>query len=181
MKDEAKHHKDVKPEHIRVVQTNLPVLTAFCGMQPFQGKYEYDDLTKYLKEAEQILAKRSNQITLKDDARRADYIRKNGKEQLLDLKQNNYNLKLEDCVIGADQQKMLNVIDDYIVPRSYLIFLTPQSRMGRAPFYSSEKVIGSWHIKTLWFNIAVMLLMGIIVTLLLLTDCPGKYIRKSNQ
>ena len=181
MKDEAKHHKDVKPEHIRVVQTNLPVLTAFCGMQPFQGKYEYDDLTKYLKEAEQILAKRSNQITLRDDARRADYIRKNGKEQLLDLKQNNYNLKLEDCVIGADQQKMLNVIDDYIVPRSYLIFLTPQSRMGRAPFYSSEKVIGSWHIKTLWFNIAVMLLMGIIVTLLLLTDCPGKYIRKSNQ
>ena len=181
MKDEAKHHKEVKPEHIRVVQTNLPVLTAFCGMQPFQGKYEYDDLTKYLKEAEQILAKRSNQITLRDDARRADYIRKNGKEQLLDLKQNNYNLKLEDCVIGADQQKMLNVIDDYIVPRSYLIFLTPQSRMGRAPFYSSEKVIGSWHIKTLWFNIAVMLLMGIIVTLLLLTDCPGKYIRKSNQ
>jgi ABC-type multidrug transport system ATPase subunit/uncharacterized integral membrane protein len=181
MKDEAKHHKEVKPEHIRVVQTNLPVLTAFCGMQPFRGKYEYDDLTKYLKEAEQILAKRSNQITLKDDARRADYIRKNGKEQLLDLKQNNYNLKLEDCVIGADQQKMLNVIDDYIVPRSYQIFLTPQSRMGRAPFYSSEKVIGSWHIKTLWFNIAVMLLMGIIVTLLLLTDSPGKYIRKSNQ
>ena len=181
MKDEEKHHKEVKPEHMRVVKTNLPVLTAFCGMKPFQGKYEYDDLTKYLKEAEQILAKRSNQITLKDDARRADYIRKNGKEQLLDLKQNNYNLKLEDCVIGADQQKMLNVIDDYIVPRSYQIFLTPQSRMGRAPFYSSEKVIGSWHIKTLWFNIAVMLLMGIIVTLLLLTDSPGKYIRKSNQ
>ena len=181
MKDEERHHKEVKPEHIRVVKTNLPLLTAFCGMKPFQGKYEYDDLTRYLKEAEQILIKRSNQITLKDDARRAEYIRNNSKEQLLELKYNNYNIKLEDCVIGADQQRMLDVIDDYIVPRTGIVFLTPQSRLGRAPFYSSEKVVGSWHIKTLWFNMAVMLLMGIIMTILLLTDCPGKYIRKNNS
>ena len=97
---------------------------------------------------------------------------------MLDLKRSNYNLKLEDCVIGADQQRMLDVIDNSIVPRTGIIFLTPQSRIGRAPFYSSEKIIGSWHIKTLWFNITIMLLMSIIVTLLLLTDCPGKYVRK---
>jgi hypothetical protein len=36
-------------------------------------------------------------------------------------------------------------------------------------------------VKTLWFNIAVLLLMGIVLTLLLLTDCPGRYIRKEQQ
>jgi hypothetical protein len=76
---------------------------------------------------------------------------------------------------------MLDVIDDYIVPRSGLIFLTPQSHAGRAPFYSSEKILGSWHVKTLWFNLSVLLLMSIIAIILLLTDCPGRYVRKENN
>ena len=32
------------------------------------------------------------------------FIREHGKEELLKLKRENYNLKLEDCVIGADQR-----------------------------------------------------------------------------
>ena len=83
-----------------------------------------------------------------------------------------------ECVVGADQGRMLDVIDHHIVPRTGLVFLTPQSRIGRAPFYSSEKIVGSWHIKTLWFNMGVMLLMCIIVAGLLFADCPGRYMRK---
>ena len=108
-------------------------------------------------------------------------LRENGKESLLELKRQNHNIKLEDCVIGADQRRMLDIIDNYAVPRTGLIFLTPQSTVGRAPFYSSEKIIGQWHVKTLWFNMAVLLLMSIIATVLLLTDCPGRYIRKSEN
>jgi hypothetical protein len=134
-----------------------------------------------MKEAESILAKRSNTSTLKANAVVSKYVRTHGKESLLELKRNNYNLKLEDCVIGADQGRMLDVIDDYIVPRTGLIFLTPQSHVGRAPFYSSEKILGTWHVKTLWFNMAVMLLMCIVVALLLFNDCPGRYIRKGEN
>ena len=105
-------------------------------------------------------------------------IREQGKESILQLKRDNYNIKLEDCVIGADQRQMLDVIDGHLVPRMSIIYLTPRSQCGRAPFYSSEKIIGSWHIKTLWFNISVLLLMCIILTIFLLTDWPGKIIRK---
>ena len=98
-------------------------------------------------------------------------------EELLQLKRDNYNLKLEDCVVGADQQKTLEVIGNQMVPRTGLIFLTPRNHMGRAPFYSCEKIIGSTPVKTLWFNMGVLLLMGIIVTILLLTDTPGRYLR----
>ena len=178
MKFEQQQGKEVKASHMEIIKTNLPVLTEFCNMEKYQGDFSYNSLYKYLKEAENILVKRCNTVTLKADAQTAAFIRKNGKDALLDLKRSNYNLKLEDCVIGADQQRMLDVIDNSIVPRTGIIFLTPQSRIGRAPFYSSEKIIGSWHIKTLWFNITIMLLMSIIVTLLLLTDCPGKYVRK---
>ena len=178
MKDEQKRNKDSQVDHMQVIRTNLPQLTAFCGMKPYQGDESYQSLKDYMKEAETWLSKRCNQLTLKADAFTSDYIRKNGKDALLQLKRDNYNIKLEDCVIGADQQRMLDVIDNYIVPRTGLIYLTPQSKIGRAPFYSSEKVVGSWHIKTLWFNMAVLLLMSIIMIILLMNDYPGKLIRK---
>ena len=181
MQDEQIHGKEVKPEHIEIIRTNLPIITEFCEMEPYQGDYSYESLDNYMKEAENILAKRSNQITLKADAQISSFIRENGKETLLQLKRNNYNLKLEDCVIGAEQKRMLDVVDNHIVPRTGLIFLTPQNQMGRAPFYSSEKIIGSWHVKTLWFNMTILLLMSVIMIILLLTDTPGRYIRKNND
>lgn len=181
MQDEQIHGKEVKPEHIEIIRTNLPIITEFCGMEPYQGDYSYESLDKYMNEAENILAKRSNHITLKADAQISSFIRENGKESLLQLKRNNYNLKLEDCVVGADQKRMLDVVDNHIVPRTGLIFLTPQNQMGRAPFYSSEKIIGSWHVKTLWFNMTILLLMSVIMIILLLTDTPGRYIRKNND
>jgi hypothetical protein len=131
-----------------------------------------------MKEAEKILAARSNKVTLKADARTAQFIREHGKEALMQLKRDHYNLKLEDCVIGADQRSTIEVVGTTIVPRTGIIFLTPRNKMGRAPFYSSEKIIGSWHVKTLWFNLAVLFIMSIIMTILLLTDCPGRYVRK---
>ena len=181
LKDKQAKGKEVKPEHMEVIKTNLPVITEFCSMKPYQGDYSNTSLYDYMKEAERLLSKRSNEVSLKADAKVSAFIRQHGKEALLDLKRDNYNLKLEDCVIGADQQRMLEVVDNHIVPHTGLIFLTPRNNMGRAPFYSSEKIIGSWHVKTLWFNMCILLLMGVLVTILLLTDCPGRYIRKDNN
>ncbi len=168
-------------KYLDVIHTNLPVITAYCNMQPYQGDDSYESLRKYMQQAEDILQQRSNQITLKQDAKIASFIRQNGKDALLQLKRDNFNTKLEDCVTGLDQPMMVEVVDKYIVPRKGVIFLTPLSRTGRAPFYSSEKVVGDWHIKTLWFNLFAMFIMGVIVTIMLLTDCPGRYIRKEKQ
>jgi hypothetical protein len=170
MKDEQKRGKPVDPEHLRVIHTNLPVLTAFCQMEPYQGDDSYTSLQQYMKEAEDILVKRGNKATLKADAMMSAMVREQGKDAVIQLKRDNHNLRLEDFVIGADQKRMLNVVDGTIVPRAGLIFLTPQSRVGRAPFYSSEKIVGSWHIKTLWFNIGVMLLMCLFVAIILFSN-----------
>jgi hypothetical protein len=150
-------------------------------MAPYKGDDSDASLRAYLSEAEDILVKRGNRATLKADELMAQMIRHDGKEAVLKVKRENHNLRLEDFVIGADQPRMLNVVDGHIVPRAGLIFLTPQSRCGRAPVYSSEKILGDWRIKTLWFNLSVLLLMCIIVGILLFTDCPGRYIRKSNS
>ena len=178
LRDEQKNHKPVDPNHIEVIRDNLPRVTAFCGIQPYQGAYDYQSRYNYMQEAEKNLTKRSNKLALERDAIMSKLLRTAGKDGVLQLKRDNYNLKLEDCVVGADQHSMVDVIDNCIVPRTGLIFLTPFTSCGNAPFYSSEKVVGSWHIKTLWFNISIMLLMSILCIVLLLTDCPGKYVRK---
>ena len=181
MKDEQKRGKEVDPNHMEIIRTNLPFVTEYCGMKPYQGDESYQSLYDYMKEAEKLLSKRSNELALKAEQYISAFIRKHSKEYLLDLKRKYHNLKLEDCVIGADQKRMVEVIDNYVVPRTGLIFLTPRNTMGRAPFYSSEKILGKWHIKTLWFNMGVLLLMCIITTILLLTDCPGRFMRKMDN
>jgi hypothetical protein len=178
MKDEQNKGKEVDPNHIKTIRTNLPVLTAFCGMAPYQGDYSYPSLRQYLKDAEHLLTERSNAISLKADKHISNMIRDMGKDAVLELKRDNYNLKLEDCVVGADQKKMLEVIDNHIVPRMQTVFLTPLNHWGRAPFYSSVKILGDWQIKTLWFNMCVLLLMCFILSIFLFTDWPGRTIRK---
>ena len=181
LKDEKKQGKEQNPAHIRTIQQNLPVLTAYCGMEPYKAAYDYESLRQYMKDAEKILTRRGNDATLAGDRQMAAFIREYGKDNMLQLKRDNFNLKLEEFVVGADQGRMLDVIDDCIVPRAGLVYLTPASSVGRAPFYSSVKILGSWQVKTLWFNMAVLLLMSLIATILLLTDCPGRYVRKNDN
>ena len=178
MKNEEKQGEEVNPIHMETIRINLPLVTAFCGMESYKGDYSYPSLRQYLKDAENILVDRSNTISIKADKQISAMVREMGKDAVLELKRDNYNIKLEDCVVGADQRNMLEVIDGYIVPRMQTIFLTPQNTWGRAPFYSSVKILGTWQIKTLWFNISVLLLMGFILSIFLFTDWPGKIIRK---
>ena len=117
MKDEEKRGKEVKPEHLKTIQANLPILTTFCEMEPYTGDYSYQSLYDYMQEAERILAKRCNKATLQADNIMSQMLRDIGKDAVLELKRNNHNNKLEDFVIGADQQRMLDVVDHHIVPR----------------------------------------------------------------
>ena len=173
--------KEANKEYMETIKKNLHVVKDFCGIDDYKGDWSYQSLHDYMKEAERVLKEQNNKATLHADKIASNYIKKHGKEKLMQLKRDNHNLKLEDCVTGADQKNMVEVVSNHIVPRTGQIFLTPHSKNGRAPFYSCEKIIGKWHIKTLWFNMAVLLVMCIIVTLMLLTDCPGRYVRKDTQ
>ncbi len=181
MNDEKKRGKEVNPDHLNVIQTNLPVLTEYAGLEEYQGDYSYDSLREYMKNAEKILSKKSNRATLDKEAVVDQFVRENGKEALLELKKNHHNLKLEDFVVGADQGRMLDIVDGHIVPRVGPIFLTPHNQMGRAPFYSSEKIVAGIHVKTLWFNMGIIFLMCIVATILLMADWPGRIIRKESS
>ncbi|MCQ2168587.1 MAG: ATP-binding cassette domain-containing protein [Bacteroidales bacterium] len=173
--------KEEKAMHMDVLRTELPFLARICGMPEYDGDESYESLSEYFSEAKAILKKRSNASTLAMDKAARDFIAENGKEALTELKNSNFNLSLEDLVVNRDTDYLCVVRGSHIVPKSGYVFLTPRSRNGRAPFYSGVKVIGNKEIETVWYDLAVLLLMCVIVGTLLYTDFPGKLVREERN
>lgn len=183
MQDEERRGVEVKPEHMDVIRKNLHTVTEFCGMEPFSGPYTEDALADYMSRADMQLSKLCNKATLAADHQVVDFIKSfltqdEGRETLLALKKKHHNLQLENSVMGMDQKRPIRIVDGYIVPNVGFVYLTPKSRWGSAPFYSSVKMIGDTPVKTLWFNLAVIYIMCIIAASLLYSQLLVN--RKSN-
>jgi hypothetical protein len=56
---------------------------------------------------------------------------------------------------------------DRIIQKADPVFMEPGSRIGRAQFYAPYKMIGSWRIETLWFNLMMIWLMNITFFIML--------------
>lgn len=178
---EKKDGGTADPHHIDVIRTALPKLTAVCGMEEYNGDFGYESLSEYFDNAKKILSKRSNRVTLAIDREISLKIKEMGRDGFLQFKRDNYNSRLEDLVVNRNAEKLCVVRGTHIVPRTGFIFLTPDSRAGRAPFYSGVKRLGNTLIPTIWFNMAVMVLMCLILSVFLYTDFPGQRIRSRSK
>jgi hypothetical protein len=181
MNDEKAKGEEIKPEHMDVIKKALPTLSDVCNMKAYTGDYSYKSLRAYTDEAEDTLSKRCNRATLDEDKIVTSIVNRIGKEEYLKMKKRHYNMQLENFCINADTKHTHDIVDGYIVPRAGFIYLTPRSNNGRAPFYSSVKVVCDNEIPTLKFNIFVLLLMSLIVSIMLYSDWPGRYLRKEQQ
>lgn len=179
--DEIKQGKEVDPSHLRIVRSELPQLARICRIRPYDGDDSYDNLMAYIDGAKKVLSDRANKTTLALDKQVTAFIREHSQEEYLELKRDNYNLRLEDLVVNRATDHLYTIVGDHIVPRSGYVYLTPRSRNGRAPFYSGVKVLGEKEIPTFWFNLCIMLIMCLLISLCLFTDVPGKYIRKEQK
>ena len=177
MNDEKKKGEKVKPEHLDVIRKALPTIADITGQTPYAGNYDYASLRRYTDTADSILASRSNRATLDEDKIVTIKIRETSSEAYRQLKRDNYNLQLENLVVGADTKHTHDVVKGHIVPRMGYVFLTPRNNWGQAPFYSAEKVIAGCHVPTLWYNTFVLLLFSLILSVLLYTDCLGRKLR----
>ncbi len=163
--------------HIETIRKCLPELTHASDIDPYSGDYSYDSLNDYFDKVAYKLQQLCFKYNQQADKKIQDYINQNGKEAFIKLKKDNFNTYLSDLVMNSKSEEFCNIIDNRIIPKAGHIYLNPVSKNGRAPFYSSVKIIGNTEIDTLWFNIGIMLLMCIILTLMLLSDFPGKYLR----
>ena len=160
------------------IRLGLDQLVAACGLEPYKGDFSYDSLAGYFDDAKTELSRRGNRLTIEADKRITVRAREIGYPEMTKLKKDNCNTQLENLMVNIGSQTSYNVVGDRIVPRVGAVYLTPQSRNGRAPFYSGVKVLGNRQINTYWYDIFVLLLMCILVSSCLITDVPGKFVRK---
>ncbi|MFT7196362.1 MAG: ABC-type multidrug transport system ATPase subunit [Marinoscillum sp.] len=100
-----------------------------------------------------------------------------GKEELYQLKKSHFNESIESLVENRNEFNKLVRSGDHLVQRKDPIFKEPVSHYGRAHFYASEKIIGSWHFDTVYFNVAMLWLMNTVLYLILLKDGLRKTMR----
>lgn len=168
------------PIHMQVLRKGMECLCRMTGLEPYAGDWSYPSLDAYLDNCARTLSARGNKLTLEVDSIYTRYSREFGKDRLANLKKNNYNLQLENLVVNRTANAFLAVIDDTIVPKVGQIYLAPMTRNGRAPFYSGYKYLGDKKIPTYAFNMYVLLLMCVLLSVCLLCNVPGRFVQKEN-
>jgi len=178
LRDEKERGEEVNPAHLDLIRTELPRLSRLSGIEPYDGNYTYESLDSYFEKADNALTKRGNRATLQADSVVCERLEEMGREAYRALRSSHTNTQLENFVTGSTNPTTHDVVKNHIVARVGQVYLAPITHNGRAPFYSSYKQIGDMKVKTLWFNLFVLLLMAAITATLIYTDCPGKYLRK---
>jgi len=161
-----------------VLRHELPFLAETLNLAEYSGDWSYDSLSEYLAEAKKVAIDISNKSTLKIDRLFSAFIAENGKEALVEIKRASQNLQLENLAVNRDTEVINRVKGCSIVPKAGYVFLSPRTKNGRAPFYSGIKILGNYEIDTVWYDIAVLLFMCILVGACLFSDFPGKLLRK---
>lgn len=149
---------------------SMPLLMEQCGWPEYTGEYDYASLKKLYEEAGNALYDRSRRASSTAENSMERLIEEIGRDNVVKLKKDNYNLKLEEHLVNAKAERLVKVIDNHIVPDAGYVFINPVSHNGRAPFYSGEKIVGNLHIKTLWFNLGIMFLMCVACIVFLMGD-----------
>lgn len=174
---------------LEIVRREMPVLWERFDIRPYNGDMEtirygtFDstvraDVHDWLSYVEDTLGAIGSRAALAADRWLTDYRNSHGREALISLRKDNCNEFLESLVINSASDELYAVIGKTIVPKVGQVWLDPPSRNGRAPFYSSTKIIGNIKINTFLYNTCILLLMCIGAGILLFMDIPGRFMRK---
>ncbi|SNS75469.1 ABC-type multidrug transport system, ATPase component [Ekhidna lutea] len=100
-----------------------------------------------------------------------------GKEGFAELENKYHNQFLEDLLMNRAQFNMVYRGDDQLIQKKDPIYMRPYSSIGRAHFYSPNKILGDIKIPTFYFNIAFIWFMTIVLYLTLLDNSLKKLIK----
>jgi ABC-type multidrug transport system ATPase subunit/ABC-type multidrug transport system permease subunit len=167
---EALYWKDIVLEDFKdgadpaLVERTLPHICEVAGV-PFEGSS-----AEMIEAAGAAFASVCNDATLEKDRLVREAVAERGMEGMVERKRNNYNIRLEELLTGVSEPAPYVVAGGCLVPKTGAVFLTPASKNGRAPFYSSVKILGGARVPTLLYNLCILLLMGMVLTIILLIN-----------
>ncbi|MCF0243499.1 MAG: ATP-binding cassette domain-containing protein [Bacteroidaceae bacterium] len=171
--------KDLEEAYFPLLTNEIQKLTEKWNVDPFPqidklnktayNEQIYQSLSDWLTDLDKKLRKQSAFFTRHIDKDKQAFINEHGNKALVELQYANTNKQLEQTLINSDAGKMVSVEEDVLVPEMGTVYLDPPLHNGRAPFYSSVKIIGDTRIQTLPFNLFVLIVMSVITIVILLS------------
>ncbi len=138
-----------------------------------------EEVRNYLESKRKFFVKEYNKATAEGDKILNNLTAKYTKEEIIHLKEDNYNISLADLVTNKNTFQTLVEEDERLVQLTKPIFKEPDSNYGRAHFYAPYKKIGSMKIDTFWFNTFFIWITTLFLYIALQFDWLRKIINSS--
>jgi len=179
-------YRDYCKMNLRKVKYHLNELSSITGIKPgaWLESVNYDDFSghtgdqviEYLDSLGFSLRMAIREINAEKDALYDQMRMAMGNDKLLELREKNYNENLADIVRNTLNKNKILDSDNRLIQKADPIFMKPGSKFGRAHFYAPYKQIGDLKIDTLPFNVIIIWLMTIGLSVTLYFNILKKFI-----
>ncbi|MDR1980642.1 MAG: ATP-binding cassette domain-containing protein [Tannerellaceae bacterium] len=191
-KFQAQYYKDIHLPEVRrlaeeyakgdtsakqTIDNEIRILGRAARIQPPLPDEPY---AFYLNKADSALRLRAHNFTAYMEQTRQQQVREKGGEWLNRLRQTRHNEAIEALVTGQGN-RFFKKAGNRIYPQVGQIYLPPDHRWGRAPFYSHEKQMGAYFFSTYLFNLIILYSFAVLVIMAIFAEIPGKYLRSRNE
>jgi len=105
--------------------------------------------------------------------------KKFGQDKLIKLKENYHNESIENLVLNKYSLENYKIYKGEIIQVSKPIYVTPDSKIGRAHYFSAFKILGNFKVDTLWFNLMFIWFTSLILYVLLRFEVLRKIIESN--
>ncbi len=158
---------------LKEINYHIHNLSSLTGIIPgsWAGNITYDDFNEFTANEARVFIDSLN-VTFRAGSRAATKMKNSlfekilsdmGESRFVAMREQNYNENLADIVKNNMAKNKIFDGGDKFVQKADPIFMRPGSRCGRAHFYAPYKQLGDLKIGTLFFNVAVIWLMVIVL------------------
>jgi len=146
---------------------------SFEGELP--GKTYFTKLKMYLENLKVMLSGEIGSLKYEKDRIFEEMVSDGlSMKQIADLKRTYYNNAVANLALNTNNLKKVYEYQGKLIRKATPVFKQPDSKLGRAHFYAGMKQLGDMKIQTLWFNIAVLWIMTLVMYGVLAGDLGRK-------
>ena len=182
-KPEYKEHSET---NLRKLNLHIKELSELTGMKPgkwieslnYSGFNAFiaDETKFFLDSLGSLFRLKSKMISLQQDSLYNAIKSQIGEEQLIRLREKDYNESLADFVLNRNTTSKIYDAEDKLIQKADPILMKPGSSYGRSHFFAPYKQLGNLKIETLFFNMVAIWFMTTIFFITLYYDILKRFI-----
>lgn len=168
------------------VNYHIKELSAYTGIIPGSWKEDLNyvkftdfiagETHNFLDSASIAVRQRGRVASAQRDSLYRLIEQKLGAEQFRKLRDRDYNESIANIVLNRLNTNKILDTEKKLIQKADPVFMKPGSKYGRAHFYAPYKRIGNLQIDTLWFNIAAIWFMTMILFITLYYNILFRFI-----